>query len=502
MSISDKARLETAALQQFLPSFLRTNPFQLYGVYGFAIGRKRIKGKYTDQMALCVFTACKLPIEEVPVQRRVPTTLCILTPDGTTEISVPTDVIEAPRGQLHMDDPESTLRPVPGGSSCSSSAGGNGTLGGWVWDKTDETIVMLSNAHVFGMDVGAEIIQPGTVDGGFYGKDRIGQVKRAASILPIPNNPTPADCNLADAAIGSPDNTDLLDLTVLDIGPAIYVIDTVVEGDEVQKFGQNSGLTEGVVTHFDGCYIFDFRINGVWQETIWGDLIRIEPKEKGTNFAIKGDSGSLVFKPNPDSVLNPVVGLYFAGNDAGPNNWGVACKIGNVFNALDLDTLCSGGFAAYLDALAEDENDGAMNNFVAATVFNERERRAKASTRINTGLARDVQARLSTSRRGRMITDFVDQFRGEILTLLIRDGDVRRSSIDLLRPILRGAVTTDDVLQHEISNTDAIRLDKLARSLERKSSSLLCKRLRSLPVFEADIIGKSFAELFGLNLCA
>jgi hypothetical protein len=58
-----------------------------------------------------------------------------------------------------------------------------------VLDKTDETVVMLSNAHVFGPTAGAEIIQPGSADGGNPGTDRIGSVKRSLPFKLAPAQP-------------------------------------------------------------------------------------------------------------------------------------------------------------------------------------------------------------------------------------------------------------------------------------------------------------------------
>ena len=80
------------------------------------------------------------------------------------ELRLPTDVIETPRPAPEQD-PETRIRPVPGGVSFGIN-GSTGTLGGWVWDTTDDTIVALTNNHVLLNTIGADTLQQGTADGG------------------------------------------------------------------------------------------------------------------------------------------------------------------------------------------------------------------------------------------------------------------------------------------------------------------------------------------------
>src|SRR5690606_36419439 len=147
--------------------------------------------------------------------------------------------------------------------------------------------------------------------------------------------------------------------------------------------------------------------------------------------------------------------------------------IQNVFDELDLTTLCSGAFASFLDSLnASEESLPAISESVVARRlgvvplttaelpigrarrqpmlswaggFTDAVRRRAATLNPNRGLARDVQTRLQTSGKGRVLTDAVDMHRGELLTMLAKDGDVRRAALSALRPITGKAVTTDDV---------------------------------------------------------
>jgi hypothetical protein len=92
------------------------------------------------------------------------------------EFRLPTDVLETPPVQFEQD-PETRIRPVPGGVSL-RYRGLNRNARGWVWDETDDTIVCLSNNHVLGNTVGADTLQQGTADGGSLPADKIGDVKR------------------------------------------------------------------------------------------------------------------------------------------------------------------------------------------------------------------------------------------------------------------------------------------------------------------------------------
>lgn len=395
---------------------------------------------------------------------------------------------------LAMINPGEVVRPVPGGVSCSApSFFGTGTMGAWVLDKTDETVVMLSNAHVFGPTAGAEIIQPGSADSGNRGADRIGAVKRSVPFTPAPARPTPADCNLVDAAIGMADDPDLLDLTVLEIGPAIYAIEAAAEGMGVQKFGQTTELTNGTVLDCDYNTIFNLPINGASTPAVFCDLVVVENIDGPAGFASNGDSGSVLFRPDPDSVINPAVGLIFASTGSA----GVACKIQHAFDALDLDVLCASGFPAYLDGIAEGAEPDPT---IAASRFTVTERRTRAAGRRKAGLARDVQRRLRTSEAGQTLVDSVDIHRHEVLTMLVRGGDVRRAATAALEPVLRGALTIKDVFDYRLSKDDVARIGRVADCLRAEASELLQRDVaRFAELVQRDVEGKTVGTVLGLD---
>jgi hypothetical protein len=115
------------------------------------------------------------------------------------------------------------------------------------------------------------------------------------------------------------------------------------------------------------------------------------------------------------------------------------------------------------------------------------------------GLSRDVQARLLETGKGRMLTDAVDRHRGELLTLLAKNGDVRRATVAALRPIMAEAVTTDDVLRQVITDDHLERFERLADTVSGRGSRDLRRVVGELRELAADARGSTLGELFSLK---
>ena len=373
-----------------------------------------------------------------------------------------------------------------------------------MWDNTDDTIVMLSNQHVFG-SAGGVIIQPGTPDGGQSPQDRIGTVKRSIALDPyVPR--TPSDCrNFVDAAIGEADSSELFDLTVADIGPAVYDTADPAEDDDVEKTGQTTGHTFGRITDADYHVVLDYPDGNSY---VICDGFRIEPSDPAQLWGSNGDSGSIVFRQDDGTVIKPALGLYFGGGGVPPNNYGFACKIGNVFAELDLGPLCIAGCAAFVDALYADEAevgpggptlDSAGAAGAAPAQFTLKEQQRQRARRFHAGLTLDLRKRLTTSACGRGVVAFIDRHRSDLLTLLVGDGDARRALVAVLRPILTGAVTTDDVLRRKLTAADIERIDRLAAVGAGKGSSTFRKSLKVLHALFKNATGRSLAEVLEIG---
>lgn len=495
--ITPEDKRTKAAIKAYLPIFISENPFSRYGIHGIGIGPKSVQSKSTESICLRFYVECKLSPDLLSLDRKIPDHITIpITPDHSLE--VPTDVIEMPRPSLAMEDPESLLRPVPGGASISvPGSGGNGTLGAWVLDKTDETVVGLSNRHVLGGNNGAVVIQPGSNDGGSAPADRIGTVKRNVAFQLAPANPTPADCNFVDAAILMADDPALIDLTVIDLSPAIYLIDTASIGDPVQKTGQTTGYTTGTIVDESYNVLIPVPITpGNFQDVVFCDCYLIEGDDSLPlpGFSSFGDSGAVIFgfAPEQDAVIHPAIGLNFAIADGRS----VACKIQYVFNELDLDVLCASGYPAYLDGIAEGAEPDPR---IAATRFTGSERRTRAAGRRKAGLARDVQRRLRASQAGQTLVNFLNIHRHEILTMLIRGGDVRRATTAALEPLLLGAFTSKDVLNYCLDQEDVKRIGLIADCLQTEGSKTLQRDFACLALTQKDIAGKTVAKVLGLD---
>ncbi|MCB0705699.1 MAG: hypothetical protein KDC34_10335, partial [Saprospiraceae bacterium] len=353
------------ALRIQLGELKRGGAFKRFGVHAIGIGPKIKKGKTTDQLVIRFYVLCKLPEANLDPAMRIPGSFQTFVTTQQKTIELKTDVIVSAPAYTHAPGLDEVNRPVPGGVSCSSiTFFGTGTIGGWVWDNTDNSIVMLSNYHVFGATIGGQIIQPGTADGGVFPQDQVARVKRSIPVKGYEGDPVPSDCNFIDAAIAASDNSEFFDLTVVEIGPAVYDTGNPVLGEIVEKTGQTTGHTVGIVVDADYSTIISGYPAG---PAVFCDCIRIEPVDSALLFSSNGDSGSIVFRTNTESVLKPALGLYFGGGGTPPNNYGVACKIQTVFNELDLGPLCIAGCAAWVDALYADEADegtqGAITDF-------------------------------------------------------------------------------------------------------------------------------------------
>ncbi len=213
------------------------------GAHSMGIGRKWVEGKPTDTLCIRYYVTTKRPSSKLTSDEVIPDRISFLSHKTAKNAHIETDIIELPQPEFEISNPETALRPVPGGSSAGAN-GHAGTIGGWVWDATDDTIVMLSNDHVFDHRPGDDIVQPSTSDGGMLPADKIGEVKRGISR-------SDAAINKVDCSIGDPDDRSLCDPHVLDIGPAVFAIDHAEVDMLVEKYGQTSRHTSGEISDAD-----------------------------------------------------------------------------------------------------------------------------------------------------------------------------------------------------------------------------------------------------------
>ena len=166
--------------------------FKQSNIVGMGFGKKRVNGRWTDELCAQIYVMKKVPKAFLPPSRLLPRKLYI----GGDCIEV--DVVET--GPFHPLSFTSRERPAPSGISIGHFSITAGTLGCLVTDLTDGRMCILSNNHVLAAEnaglIGDAILQPGPFDGGVDPADRIATLKRFVML----NNPSPntVDCAIAE----------------------------------------------------------------------------------------------------------------------------------------------------------------------------------------------------------------------------------------------------------------------------------------------------------------
>lgn len=213
-----------------------------------------------------------------------------------------------PGGGNGGDDVDHTVRfdrPVPLGISTGHPDITAGTLGARLTDGTN--VYALSNNHVYAdintADLGDDVIQPGTFDGGALPDDFIGDLAAFVTI-----DFSAGATNVVDAAIASTTTGDVGNATTSDCyGIPSLTTATASVNMKVQKCGRTTELTKGKVSAINATVNVNYGDPGV--ATFVNQIV----VSKGAPFSAGGDSGSLVVVN--DANASPV-GLLFAGSNS------------------------------------------------------------------------------------------------------------------------------------------------------------------------------------------
>lgn len=282
------------------------------GVHGTSIGVKRIGGKPTGQLAICVHLNRKRTLASIPPEEQIPVEV-----DG-----FPIDVIEhapiircdATSEKRAMYEDNSKYRPLVGGTKLSAGYF-FGTLGCLV-KKPDGSCYALSAGHLLS-NLGATVYQPSKV--------KCDEIGTTVDIH---------DSSEVDAAIVSLDYyNDTCHAYIREIG-AITGTREIGKDDlpfAVAKRGVSTGLTSGSVAaiHYSGVAANLERFH---------DMLFISGRS--TDFVDHGDSGSAVVH-RIDEDHNQVVGLLW-GKAADTNRIGIAAPIDRVTASLGVAVLTTG----------------------------------------------------------------------------------------------------------------------------------------------------------------
>lgn len=345
-------------------------------VIGTSTGTKFTKGISTDIIAYKFFVNKKISLSELKTEEIIPEFITIDNHTYVTDVVEVRDILTLGCYDWFYDQTDLDLtseqqqhrvsvRPLAGGTSVlnyddlSNTAG---TLGLIATDLTDNSVVGVSNAHVFCQynsnnqtkkalgivynTCNKKTCQPAPLDVAFQSSHDIGVVKR---FYPLQNNVK------IDAAITHIKNTINISTNQLNMttNNLPWATDTEIAGlisnnILLSKSSRTTGTIGGVV----GCSVKAVDLNlsvvvggydsflSVYQFT---DCIGITYSDYGPGVSVGGDSGSAVIGTFAGGI-NKVIGLLFAGGSStdysnSASNWGIVCKITNVANLLDIGPL-------------------------------------------------------------------------------------------------------------------------------------------------------------------
>jgi len=306
---------------------------------------KNVTVSYEKNGVLYVGVEKKVSLSKLAIKDRIPKIL----PNG-----MKTDVIIVPKirtlaycGQEVIGCGIHSIkhRPLIGGISYAPSTSGAATLGAFVLDSVDDTIVALTNNHVIGptLGVGSSIpdywisnvagvnmLQPSPLDGG-TSIDQIGTGKRA---VPTIFGGSSVGTNLVDAAIGTISG---LNMTI----PGIQSLvrggsfpfaekNTYYAGNVCRKVGRTTGNSIGQIFSTNVNVTSIFGANTVNNHAYYEGMIMITSTER---FSAGGDSGSMIFVKSQG--VWQIVGILFAGSDDGLTTF--ACHIADVASLLSVE---------------------------------------------------------------------------------------------------------------------------------------------------------------------
>jgi hypothetical protein len=360
-------------------------------VHACGVGRRTVDGRETDEWSLVVFVTRKLPMSALRSDEVIPRQL------DTHEGSVLTDVIEAEEPRPFQDTAQ--YRPLIGGCQIMTVPSG-GTLGSILYDATDYQPVLLTCNHVLTvagqrnvMPADTRVFQPGTGSA-----DLVGNTKRI-----VPWTAAPLGANYGwdarvDAGIIDPDLNVELNFEVIDLGKHPYVFLPPYVGLDVVHRGATSLLSEGTVKYIDVAFTLSQSVGG--RVKIGGVDNGFAIRRLGGNFALPGDSGSLIVDQNRGAARGMVIG-----GETAISGYTYACEMGAIVEALQLETPCMGGLhsmikrAVYRRGILSPEIDRPVRGLTGgkATVGDRIESRA-VELRSGNGLLRDRVANVDRFR--------------------------------------------------------------------------------------------------------
>ncbi len=328
MKTDEQLKAENQAIREMLASGAEEQLLAIPGVLHVSVGLKEKGGKITDELCIRVYVQEKRNQGDVPATELIP-----------REINrVPTDVNTVGEFQSLADSTKE--RPIKGGIQITNRILGLipgtaqtefdvGTLGCIAIDNTDNSAVLLSNAHVLGAYTGSKdnkIYQPsppsfvspldhpiGLADLPVRpgdGTNSIAKIKLLLMSDKVDGGIATIDVSSCCNCCGISSTNEIKGLSKDGQPPRNTIVgdERAVSGMTVFKVGQLTGRTEGRVVDDNYASVpVKFRQLGGLQRDFTGQIIIVNV-DQSLPFAENGDSGSVII-----NASNKIVGLLFAG---------------------------------------------------------------------------------------------------------------------------------------------------------------------------------------------
>jgi hypothetical protein len=320
-----------ASVEQYIPSIedLSTSGLGIQGV-GFAdAGELRGVYIYASRGSASQLRKLALEVGDIPIVFHKMSPLRVYAPLSAASTS---------RGLLFQRGGR-----IACGSSCApSNENYSGTFGALVRDQHARTY-LLSNNHVLAAcnhaAPGIPILSPSAVDSHAslppprsIGRHRYIVELRSgdATLVPLATvDAAMAEAEVNNVASWQGEGQDSYDTPSL--------VTEAVPGMRVKKWGRSTGFTTGVVESELAQLILPYK-NKAFSAVVYFTEVYTIRGDSGDNFAIAGDSGSLVVSEDGTQA----VGLVFATSTSSAGNYTVVASLSRTLSELELSSGASG----------------------------------------------------------------------------------------------------------------------------------------------------------------
>lgn len=365
-------------IQENIAKIINESPRNIHAVF---YGKKTTNGAITENDSIVYVVEKKVPANQIPSGERISKQISI---DNSI---YPTDVVEAPRFKLKQcydftDEKilslQSKIRPISGGIQISSldsweQTGPSsfnytvGTLGFLAKDNTDNTLVGVTTNHTVVKDAfinqdkdlysypnsivdniyisgsgtfSNRILQFNNLNDINFENDSIGYVKRFAPIYQFKNNQVDAavfaiNSGCFDASSAA--QAYLAGTSGLKFATTGEINTLFTGGRSIYSVGRSTGPKGTgcpLVIYGIGSAVIEFNKQGNLTPVTMTDCLFYRFKDLSILPIEEGDSGSVLI--GDVNGINKIVGLAYAGSAKQFPTIGIACRINNIVEKLNI----------------------------------------------------------------------------------------------------------------------------------------------------------------------